>query len=85
MHVRTRTSMSTKTLTITEDAYERLLKAKEGDESFSEIIVRHFPKHSLLELAGILNHKEAEELKKNIRMRRKSSRRRVDQIVQRLQ
>ena len=76
--------MTTKTLTITEDAYERLLKAKERDESFSEVIVRNFPKHSLIELAGILSKGEAEELREHIRSRRKESRRRLDKIVQRL-
>ncbi|MEK6899911.1 MAG: antitoxin VapB family protein [Nanoarchaeota archaeon] len=77
--------MATKTLTITEDAYERLLKAKEKAESFSEVIVKNFPKHSLLELAGLLRNKEAEELKTHLRGRRKESRRRLDQIAQRLQ
>jgi len=77
--------MSTKTLTITEDAYERLAKVKEKNESFSEVIIRHFPKHSLSELIGILTHKEAEELRTHIRERRKASRERVDRIAQRLQ
>ncbi len=85
MHVHTRMFMATKTLTITEDAYERLLKAKERDESFSEVIVRNFPKRSLSELIGILTHKEAEELRTHIRERRKASRERVDRIAQRLQ
>ncbi|MDP3699141.1 MAG: antitoxin VapB family protein [Nanoarchaeota archaeon] len=77
--------MATKTLTITEDAYERLLKMKEKNESFSEVIVKHFPKRSLSELIGILTHKEAEELRTNIMERRKASRERVDRIAQRLQ
>ena len=32
--------MSTKTITITEDAYERLQSFKRDDESFSELVVR---------------------------------------------
>lgn len=77
--------MATKTLTITEDAYERLLKAKEKNESFSEAIVNHFPKRSLLELVGLLTNKEAETLRVHIRARRKASRNRLDKIAQRLQ
>ena len=84
MHVHTRMFMATKTLTITEDAYERLLNAKEREESFSEIIVKHFPKRSLLELAGLFSAKEADDLRAHIRARRKASRSRLNQIAQRL-
>ncbi len=73
--------MATKTLTITEDAYERLAALKEGNESFSDVIVKHFPKHSLSELIGILSHKEADELRKHIAERRKASRQRIDRIA----
>lgn len=75
--------MSTKTLTITEDAYERLASLKEGNESFSEVIVKHFPKHSLLELVGILSHKEVQELRNNIKDLRGKSNQRMDYIAQR--
>lgn len=77
--------MATKTLTITEDAYERLAIHKEKNDSFSDVIVKHFPKHSLSELIGILTHKEAEELRAHIKERRKASRERVDRIAKRLQ
>lgn len=76
--------MATKTLTITEDAYERLAKYKEKNESFSEVIVKHFPKHSLLELAGLLSHKDAEELRAHIKAGRKLSRNRIDRTARRL-
>ena len=85
VHVHTRTCMATKTLTITEDAYERLAMHKGKNDSFSDVIVKQFPKHSLSELIGILSHKEAEELRAHIRGRRKASRERVNRIIHRLQ
>ena len=77
--------MATKTLTITEEAYERLAAVRQKDESFSEIIMQHFPKHSLLELAGILSHKEAKELREYVHNRRKASRNRLNNIAKRLE
>lgn len=76
--------MATKTLTITEDAYERLAAVKEGNESFSEAIVKHFPRHSLMEIAGILSHDEAENLRRSIADSRKKSRERLQRITDRL-
>lgn len=69
--------MSTKTLTITEDAYERLAKYKMGSESFSEVIVKRFPRHSLLELAGIFSHEEVDKIRKSIVESRRRSRERM--------
>ncbi len=77
--------MATKTLTITEDAYERLAKVKSKNESFSEVIVKHFPKHSLLEIAGILSHQEAEKIREHIAESRKRSRQRMLELTKRLQ
>src|SRR3989339_2162661 len=54
--------MATKTLTITEEAYERLAMMKNERESFSQAIVRRFPKPSLLAIAGILSEEETHEL-----------------------
>lgn len=76
--------MATKTISITEDAYERLASVKEKNESFSEVITKHFPKRSLLELAGILTHKESDKLREHIRKRRKASRERLNKIASRL-
>lgn len=76
--------MATKTLTITEDAYERLAAIKDENESFSEVIVRYFPKHSLMEIAGILSHEEADCLRRNIAESRTRSRERMQKIANRL-
>ena len=40
MHVYTYTDMGTKTISITEEAYEALLREKANKESFSETILR---------------------------------------------
>jgi len=69
--------MATKSITITEDAYNRLAALKQENESFSEVIKRIVPRRSLLELAGILTEKEGEELKSIIKESRKRMRRRV--------
>ncbi|MBS3165998.1 antitoxin VapB family protein [Candidatus Woesearchaeota archaeon] len=76
--------MATKTLTITEDAYERLAMRKEKNDSFSDVIVKHFPRHSLMELAGILSHDEAEEMRKHIAEGRARSRKRMELIAKRM-
>jgi predicted CopG family antitoxin len=75
--------MATKTLTITQDAYERLASFKQNNESFSEVIVKQFPKHSLLELAGLLSHEEANTMRKAIAESRKRSRTRMNHITKR--
>ncbi|MBI2139871.1 antitoxin VapB family protein [Candidatus Woesearchaeota archaeon] len=65
--------MATKTITITEEAYERLAMMKDGQESFSRVKVRRFPKPSLLALAGVLSKEEGDELERHIQARRSGS------------
>ncbi len=77
--------MATKCITITLDAYERLASKKEKNESFSEVIKRIIPQHSLLELAGILSDKEAKELKAHIQELRKDMDERVERTAKQLQ
>ncbi len=72
--------MATKTLTITEDAYERLAMMKEETESFSDIINRITGKVSLLSVAGLLTEKEADELEKKITKLRSRSRQRLERV-----
>lgn len=49
-----------------------------------ETTINNSPKHSLLEIVGILNHKETEEMKQRIAKSRKRSRQRMLNLNQRL-
>lgn len=62
--------MVTKTLTITEEAYNLLASGKLDGESFSEEIKRTFStkkKKSLADLFGILSNKEAERMRTDLK------------------
>lgn len=65
--------MATKTLSITEEAYNRLKVLKNNKESFSDIIMRVTNKNrkSVSELYGLFPKKEADELERNIKEIRK--------------
>ena len=76
--------MSTKTITITEEAYQALAARKGTHESFSEVIKRTFKKTSLMDLAGILSNSEADELRRHVAERRKHSRKHLDEVAKRL-
>ncbi len=76
--------MSTRTISITEDAYERLKAKKEPRESFSDVIVRITKKGRLTDFAGILTDKEADDIEKSIRESRNRSRERMERIRKRL-
>lgn len=76
--------MATKTISITEEAYERLKTRKSEKESFTDVINRITGKSSIMELAGILSNKEADELEKHIKEMRALSRKRMDRIIEEL-
>ncbi len=76
--------MATKTISITEEAYERLQARKKGRESFTEVINRITGKSSLLDYAGLLSAKEAKELEERIRNNRKKSSSRTGRIARAL-
>lgn len=54
--------MATKTLSITEAAYERLAAEKRPGESFTDVIMRLTRKRSLFDLHKVIPKKEAESL-----------------------
>jgi len=76
--------MATKTISITEEAYERLKMQKEKNESFTDVINRVTGKRSIMEFAGILSDDEANKVRLHIKERRKSMRTRLNKIRENL-
>lgn len=76
--------MATKTISITEEAYDRLKARKFETESFTDVINKITNKRSIMELAGILTKDEGTKLEKYIRERRSTSRRRLSKITEKL-
>ena len=58
--------MATKTITITEEAYNKLKIRKRGSESFSDVINRKFPFTKYSDFIGILSEESARKLEKSI-------------------
>ncbi len=77
--------MSTKTITITDEAYNALKGIKEENESFTEVILKVAKKDPLSRLVGVLTHKEAEETRGVIKKMRKKMNERVMRIAERMQ
>jgi len=76
--------MATKTISITEEAYERLRTRKEKNESFTDVINRVTGKRDIMELAGILSNEDAEQMKNHIQDMRARSRKRMERIREQL-
>ena len=76
--------MATKTISITQEAYDRLKISKFETESFTDVINRITNKRSIMELAGILTKAEGSRLEKNIKGRRLISRNRLSKISEKL-
>jgi len=70
--------MGTKTITITNEAYEKLVINKETNESFSDVINKITGKHSIFDLIGILSKAKADELEKCVLENRKKMRKDFD-------
>lgn len=59
-----------KSIRLSEEAYERLAAHKRADETFSDVVLRLAGERSLLDLAGILSDAEADALHEAIQERR---------------
>lgn len=69
--------MTTKTITIMEDAYELLKKSKKPDESFSDVIRREFSsKKKMTDFFGEWRDFDVEPIKKRIGENRKHNEKR---------
>lgn len=73
--------MSTKTISIKTEAYERLKVRKKAKESFTDVINRLTGKRSLLGFAGILSKESGERLSGSISESRKLSAERAKRIA----
>lgn len=58
--------MATKTITVTENAYNKLKRLKKKGESFSEVIERFTASKSLGKLADLAEGREAEKIDVNV-------------------
>ncbi len=76
--------MGSKNISISEEAYLRLLELKLKNESFTELIYRLTNKTNVPDLKGIISEDEGKSIEKNIREPRKISKERVDRITDEL-
>jgi len=72
--------MATKTISLDEEAYERLKAHKREGESFSDVVKRIAGERSWNEVAGILSADEAEQLEAVIEEGRTRSRERRNRL-----
>lgn len=73
--------MATKTISLDEEAYERLKARKKEGESFSETVKRLAGERSWNEVIGILSENEAADLEAAIEEGRTKSRERSDRLT----
>lgn len=76
--------MATKTISLDEEAYERLKARKKKGESFSETVKRLAGERSWSEVAGILSEEEAADLETAIEDGRERSGERSDRLTEEL-
>ncbi|MCU4743808.1 antitoxin VapB family protein [Halobacteria archaeon AArc-m2/3/4] len=74
-----------KSIRLTEEAYERLEAHKSDDETFSDVVLRLAGERSLLELAGILSDEQANSLETAIEERRERRHDELESIADRME
>lgn len=77
--------MATKTITITNEAYERLASFKENNESFSDVVIKLTNKNSMAGLIGIIPKEAVAELRNSIKETRKRMDAEIEKTAARLQ
>ena len=73
-----------KSIRLSEEAYERLAAHKREDETFSEVVLRLAGERSLLELAGILDADEADAMREAVAERRERRADELDDVADRM-
>ena len=73
-----------KSIRLSEEAYDRLAAHKREDETFSEVVLRLAGERSLLELAGILSDEEADALRDAVAERRERRAEGLDETANRM-
>ncbi len=76
--------MSTKTISLSEDAYKRLKALKKEKESFTDLVKRLCSGVKLKDFHGVLKEESAEEIEKIIRKEREKHRETHEERVNRL-
>ena len=73
-----------KSIRLSDEAYERLAAHKREDETFSDVVLRLAGERSLLELAGMLTEEQADEIETAIQERRERRRDQLDEMAEEL-
>ncbi len=74
-----------KSIRLSDEAYERLAARKEDDETFSDVVLRLAGERSLLDIAGILDDEEADALRDAVEERRERRERELDGIAEEME
>ena len=69
---------------LSDEAYERLEAQKREDETFSEVVLRLAGERSLSELAGILSDEQADSVEDAIEERRERRRGQLETVADRM-
>jgi predicted CopG family antitoxin len=73
-----------KSIRLSEEAYERLDAHKREEETFSEVVLRLAGERSLLDLAGILSDEEADALRDAVDERRERRAEELEETADRM-
>lgn len=70
-----------KSIRLSEEAYERLAAHKGSDETFSDVVLRLAGERSLLDLAGVLTDEEADAVREAVTERRERRRTELESVA----
>jgi len=73
-----------KSIRLSEEAYERLAAHKGEDETFSDVVLRLAGERSLLDIAGVLSDDEADELRDAVEERRERRSEELEETADRM-